>query len=143
MNMQSDGGITVVMCAIVIGDNKCFKVLMAAGTDVTIPDDFGSTVLHLLFKKSLSSYTTNFAKPLLAAGAQVNKTDEEGNTAVKKCLLRCRNRKEKQLIKTLWILFAAGDGISDAKEEIQNMMKEESKLSLKRLCRDPIRSRLL
>ena len=110
-------------------------------------DDEGNSMLHALltpFKNGYQKRMTCF-RFLLGAGANVNKWNRIGRTAVSGLLagggLSWTQEWKYAILK---LCFSAGQDIGSATEEVRkNLIGCESEMCLRNLCREAIRNHLL
>lgn len=80
LNIQSRRGLAAVHHATLRKSSEALKVLLDAGANINIQDDFRQTALHLAVKEENPSLA--IIQTLLDAGADPNIQDEEGSTAL-------------------------------------------------------------
>ena len=173
MNMLTEKGLAPLMYAPIKRNTDCLDILLAAGADVNVTDDRGSSAL--IISTSLRD-SEAFVKKLLEAGTDVNHSTKFGDTALIraagvgnvtsiKYLLKAnaqinrKNVKRKNALKTYFvrrrvpyaradvslILFAAGEKYDDEDiEMVPDILKEIcDQFQLKHICREAIRKHLL
>ena len=159
-------GFTALLYAAENGLHTCVNRILQAGANVNVTDSKGNTALHVMFIQERWVIFPNCIRVLLAAGVHVNKINHNGESAVRKWMSGYRmeelksliveagdkfdevinsydNERRRRKLEVVKLLFAAGENIEAAPDEVKYKINPQTQMYLMNLCRDVIREHLL
>ena len=148
MNLQNDNYYTALIVAAREGHGKCVDLLIQAGADVNIRDEWDRTALMMaVFPDDNNRCVKYFLKTI----AQINLVNNDGENALTHHLMKINGIKEITML-----LYAAGEAIDGTTVERKNyngsieqvpipdyLLHKDLKLNLKHLAREAIRKHLI
>ena len=156
VNTRDKYGFTALLYAAENGFDTCVKRMLQAGADVNVRDANGNTALQVMFIQRRWVIFPQCIRALLAAGIYLNQVNNEGDSAVMMWMSERLEELKSFITETgddpqrrhrelevVTLLFAAGENIEAAPEEVRNKVNPPTQMGLSHLCSDIIRKHLL